>query len=92
MGVIANLGELGWQECLKAAHFIRLCTLRGVPLVFLVNCPSEQGSPSLNLVRARAQMMASLVSAKVPKITLVLGAAYGPNYYAMVGSVLFGLL
>ena len=89
MGVVANLGDLCGEECLKASHFIRLCTLRSLPLIFLVNVTSDPdflspgGSDGLT-AKGRGQMMATLAAAHVPKITVVLGGGYGPSYYAMV--------
>ncbi len=85
VGVLANTGELGEQECLKGAHFVRLAALRSLPLVFLVNTASEQELPTASdVVKGRAQLMASIATTRVPKITLLLGGAYGPSYYAMV--------
>src|SRR5687767_15599539 len=37
IGVIANNGVLFGESALKATHFIELCNMRGVPLVFLQN-------------------------------------------------------
>ena len=91
VGVLANTGELGQQECLKGAHFVRLAALRSLPLVFLVNTLSEQETAS-HVVQGRAQLMASIATTRVPKITLVLGGAYGPSYYAMVSVCVWTML
>ena len=37
VGIIANNGVLFSESALKATHFIELCNLRGVPLIFLQN-------------------------------------------------------
>ena len=37
VGIIANNGVLFSESALKATHFIELCNLRGIPLVFLQN-------------------------------------------------------
>src|SRR5262249_50454470 len=37
VGVVANNGVLFSESALKATHFIELCNLRGIPLVFLQN-------------------------------------------------------
>jgi len=89
-GVVANQGELDEQSALKGAHFIRLCSLRGVPLIFLVNTPSDIDFLSVDhssgrVVKARAQMMATLACSAVPKVTVLCGGCYGPSAYAMVG-------
>src|SRR2546425_437505 len=36
-GIIANNGVLFSESALKATHFIELCNLRGIPLIFLQN-------------------------------------------------------
>lgn len=89
VGVVANQGELDEHSSLKGAHFVRLCSLRGIPLIFLVNTPSDadflsvHGSPGM-VTKARAQMIATLATSLVPKITVVCGGSYGPSAYAMV--------
>lgn len=95
MGVLASNGELTAAAAIKGAHFVRLCSLRGIPLVFLQNTPSdaqflsETGNDGAT-VKARAAMMSTLACSPVPKITVVLGGSYGPSSIAMV-SVVFGL-
>ena len=37
VGIVANNGVLFSESALKATHFIELCNLRGVPLLFLQN-------------------------------------------------------
>src|SRR5688572_6930669 len=37
VGVIANNGVLFSESALKATHFIELCNMRGIPLIFLQN-------------------------------------------------------
>lgn len=93
VGIVANQGDLDEKSSIKGAHFIRLCSLRDIPLVFLVNTPSDpdflssHGSPGL-LAKARAQMMATLATSSVPKITIACGGSYGPSAYAMVSDVI----
>ena len=89
VGLLANNGELSAAAAIKGTHFIRMCTLRGIPLVFLQNTPSdaqflsETGNDGAT-VKSRAQMMATLACSTVPKITVVMGGSYGPSSYAMV--------
>ena len=89
VGLLANDGELSAAAAIKGTHFIRMCTLRGIPLVFLQNTPSdaqflsETGNDGAT-VKSRAQMMATLACSTVPKITVVVGGSYGPSSYAMV--------
>ena len=87
--MVANAGELDEKSSLKGAHFVRLCSLRGIPLVFLVNTPSDadflsiHGSPGTT-AKARAQMMATVATSSVAKFTVVCNGSYGPSAYAMV--------
>ena len=89
LGLLANDGELSATAAVKGTHFIRMCTLRGIPLLFLQNTPSdaqflsETGNDGAT-VKSRAQMMATLACSTVPKITIVMGGGYGPSSYAMV--------
>ena len=92
VGIVANEGELDEQSSLKGAHFVRLCSLRDIPLVFLVNTPPDpdflslHGSPG-TVAKARAQMMATLATSNIPKITIICGGSYGPSAYAMVSEI-----
>ncbi len=41
VGVVANNGVLFSEAALKGAHFVELCSQRGVPLLFLQNITGE---------------------------------------------------
>ena len=41
VGLVADCGRLGSDEGQKGAHFMQLCDLRGVPLIFLQNNSSS---------------------------------------------------
>lgn len=86
---MANRGNLDASSALKGAHFVRLCSSRRVPLLFLVNTPSDPDFLAPNgsegsMAKARAQMMTAVATSSTPKITLVLGGSFGPSAYAMV--------
>lgn len=92
VGVLANDGELSADAATKGAHFGRLCTLRGIPMLFFVNTPPDPAylSPTGSdgkTAKARAQMMAAIATSSTPKITIVLGGCYGPSALSMVGLV-----
>ena len=96
VGILANNGELNADAATKGAHFARLCTLRGLPMLFFVNTPPDslylsQTGTDGKTAKARAQMMAAIATSSTPKITIVLGGCYGPSAFAMV-STLFLLL
>ena len=46
VGIIANNGILFSESALKGAHFIELCTQRGIPLVFLQNITGPRPRPA----------------------------------------------
>ncbi|PID49308.1 MAG: methylcrotonoyl-CoA carboxylase [Proteobacteria bacterium] len=88
VGIIANNGILFSEAALKGAHFVELCCQRGIPLVFLQNITGfmvgrkyEHGG----IARDGAKMVTAVASAKVPKLTVVVGGSFGAGNYAMCG-------
>ena len=71
VGVVASNGVLDGPAATKGAHFIRMCSIRGTPLIFLQNTPSDWHflSPAACddpiTLKARGQMMATLSCSKV---------------------------
>ncbi|HET7782993.1 MAG TPA: carboxyl transferase domain-containing protein, partial [Arthrobacter sp.] len=88
VGILANNGVLFSESAQKAAHFIELCDQRGIPLVFLQNISgfmvgkdSEQGGIAKN----GAKMVTAVATARVPKLTVVIGGSFGAGNYSMCG-------
>ena len=88
VGVIANNGVLFSESALKATHFIELCNLRGVPLVFLQNITGfmvgrqyERGG----IAKDGAKMVHAVANSVVPKFTVVIGGSFGAGNYGMCG-------
>ncbi len=88
VGIVANNGVLFSESSLKGAHFIELCDQRGIPLVFLQNISgfmvgkdSEQGG----IARNGAKMVTAVATARVPKLTVVIGGSFGAGNYSMCG-------
>ncbi|NWG46583.1 MAG: methylcrotonoyl-CoA carboxylase [Alphaproteobacteria bacterium] len=88
VGILANNGILFSESALKGAHFIELCTARGVPLLFLQNITgfmvgrkAEEGG----IAKDGAKLVAAVATADVPKLTLITGGSYGAGNYAMCG-------
>lgn len=88
IGIIANNGVLFSESSLKGAHFIELCTSRGIPLLFLQNITGfmvgkeyEQGG----IARDGAKMVHAVANANVPKFTVVIGGSFGAGNYGMCG-------
>jgi len=88
VGVIANNGILYSESALKAAHFIELCAQRGIPLLFLQNITGfmvGKKYESSGIARDGAKMVTAVATAKVPKITVIVGGSFGAGNYAMCG-------
>lgn len=87
-GIIANNGVLFSESALKATHFISLCTKEKVPLLFLQNITGFMvGSKyeRAGIAKDGAKMVHAVATARVPKITMLLGGSYGAGNYGMCG-------
>src|SRR5882762_1171759 len=88
VGIVANNGVLFSESALKATHFIELCNLRGVPLVFLQNITGFiVGSKyeRAGIAKDGAKMVHAVANSVVPKVTVVIGGSFGAGNYAMCG-------
>jgi acetyl-CoA carboxylase carboxyltransferase component len=88
IGIVANNGVLFSESALKATHFIELCNLRGIPLVFLQNITGfmvgkqyERGG----IAKDGAKMVHAVANSVVPKFTLIIGGSFGAGNYGMCG-------
>ena len=88
IGIVANNGILFSESALKAAHFIELCSQRGIPLLFLQNITGfmvgrkyEAGG----IASDGAKMVTAVSCARVPKFTVIIGGSYGAGNYGMCG-------
>ena len=88
VGIVANNGVLFSESALKATHFIELCNLRGIPLVFLQNITGfmvgrqyERGG----IAKDGAKMVHAVANSVVPKFTVVIGGSFGAGNYGMCG-------
>jgi acetyl-CoA carboxylase carboxyltransferase component len=87
-GILANNGVLFSESALKATHFIELCTAQKIPLLFLQNITGymvgaqyERGG----IAKDGAKMVHAVATARVPKITLMMGGSFGAGNYGMCG-------
>ncbi len=88
VGIVANNGILFSESALKGAHFIELCSQRGIPLVFLQNITGFMvGSKyeSGGIAKDGAKMVTAVACAKVPKFTVLIGGSFGAGNYGMCG-------
>ncbi|MBI2829429.1 MAG: methylcrotonoyl-CoA carboxylase [Acidobacteria bacterium] len=88
VGIVASNGVLFSETALKATHFIELCNLRGVPLIFLQNITGfmvgrqyERGG----IAKDGAKMVHAVANSVVPKFTVIIGGSFGAGNYGMCG-------
>ena len=88
VGIIANNGVLFSESALKVTHFVEMCNLRKIPLVFLQNITGfmvgkqyERGG----IAKDGAKMVHAVANSVVPKFTVVIGGSFGAGNYGMCG-------
>ncbi|HEY2907921.1 MAG TPA: carboxyl transferase domain-containing protein [Vicinamibacterales bacterium] len=88
VGIVANNGVLFSESALKATHFIELCNMRGIPLIFLQNITGfmvgsryERGG----IAKDGAKMVHAVANSVVPKFTVIIGGSFGAGNYGMCG-------
>ena len=91
VGIVANqpmflAGALDIDSSNKASRFIRFCDCYGIPLITLVDTPGYMPGSNQEhngIIRHGSKLLYSYCEATVPKITVVIGKAYGGAYIAM---------
>lgn len=88
IGIIGNNGVLFGESGRKGAHFIELCSMRKIPLLYLQNITGfivgkeyEHGA----IANDGAKMIHATANAQVPRFTVVVNASHGAGNYAMCG-------
>ena len=88
VGILANNGILFSESSQKGAHFIELCSQRGIPLLFLQNIAGfmvGRKYESGGIAKDGAKLVTAVATANVPKITVIVGGSYGAGNYGMCG-------
>jgi acetyl-CoA carboxylase carboxyltransferase component len=88
VGFVANNGVLFSESALKATHFIELCNLRGVPLIFLQNITGfivGRQYERAGIAKDGAKMVHAVANSVVPKLTVIIGGSFGAGNYGMCG-------
>ena len=88
VGILANNGILFSESSLKGAHFIQLCTQRGIPLVFLQNITGfmvGRKAENAGIAKDGAKLVHAVATAQVPKLTVIIGGSFGAGNYGMCG-------
>jgi acetyl-CoA/propionyl-CoA carboxylase len=91
VGIVANqplylAGALDINSSNKAARFIRFCDCYNIPIVTLVDTPGYLPGTDQEhngIIRHGSKLLYSYCEASVPKITCIIGKAYGGAYIAM---------
>jgi len=88
VGILANNGILFSDSAVKGAHFVQLCTQRGIPIVFLQNITGfmvGQKYEAGGIAKDGAKLVTAVSCAKVPKFTVITGNSFGAGNYGMCG-------
>ena len=88
IGIIASNGVLFSESALKATHFIELCNLRGVPMIFLQNITGfmvGRQYERAGIAKDGAKMVHAVANSVVPKFTIIVGGSFGAGNYGMCG-------
>jgi len=88
VGIVANNGILFSESAQKGAHFVELCSQRGIPLIFLQNITGFMVGKKYEaggIAKDGAKMVTAVACAKVPRFTVILGGSFGAGNYGMCG-------
>src|SRR6478672_6260163 len=80
VGILANNGVLFSESALKATHFIEMCALRRIPLVFLQNITGYivgKEYEHKGIAKDGAKMVHAVANTQVPKFTVIIGGSSG---------------
>jgi acetyl-CoA/propionyl-CoA carboxylase len=91
VGIVANqpmylAGALDIDSSNKAARFIRFCDAFNIPVVSLVDTPGYLPGTDQEhngIIRHGSKLLFAYCEATVPKVTCIIGKAYGGAYIAM---------
>lgn len=91
VGIVANqpmvlAGALDIDSSNKASRFVRLCDCYNIPIVTLVDTPGYMPGTQQEhggIIRHGSKLLYAYCEATVPKITIIIGKAYGGAYIAM---------
>ena len=91
VGIVANqpmylAGALDINSSTKTARFIRFCDSFNIPIVTLVDTPGYLPGTDQEhngIIRHGSKLLFAYCEATVPKVTCIIGKAYGGAYIAM---------
>jgi len=80
VGIVANNGVLFSESALKGAHFVELCSQRGIPLIFLQNITGfmvGRRYEAEGIAKNGAKLVTAVATTGVPKLTVLVGGEVG---------------
>ena len=88
VGILGNNGVLFSESSQKGAHFVSLCSVRKIPLLFLQNITGfivGKRYEHQGIAKDGAKLVHAVANAQVPKFTIIIGGSYGAGNYGMCG-------
>jgi acetyl-CoA carboxylase carboxyltransferase component len=88
VGILGNNGVLFSESAQKGAHFVSMCSIRKIPLIFLQNITGFIVGKSYEhggIAKDGAKMVHAVSNADVPKFTVIVGGSHGAGNYGMCG-------
>ncbi len=88
VGIIGNNGPIDPDGATKCAQFIQLCDQSDRALLFLQNITGYMVGTQYEqagMIKHGAKMIQAVTNARVPRITLMIGASFGAGNYGMCG-------
>ena len=85
---IGNNGPIDPNGATKVAQFIQLCDQADMPILFFNNTTGYMVGTEYEqagMIKHGSKMIQAVATARVPKITLYIGASYGAGNYGMCG-------
>jgi geranyl-CoA carboxylase beta subunit len=88
VGILCNNGPIDPDGAAKAAQFIQLCDQADTPLLFLQNITGYMVGTryeQAGMIKHGSKMIQAVTNARIPRITLMIGASFGAGNYGMCG-------
>jgi len=88
VGILCNNGPIDPDGASKAAQFIQLCDQAQTPLVFLQNITGYMVGTAYEqagMIKHGSKMIQAVTNARVPRLTVMIGASFGAGNYGMCG-------
>ncbi|GAA5317822.1 MAG: acyl-CoA carboxylase subunit beta [Candidatus Pelagadaptatus aseana] len=88
VGIIANNGPIDCEGATKTAQFIQTCDQAHTPLVFLQNITGYMvgtETEQAGMIKHGSKMVQAVTNARVPRLTMMIGASFGAGNYGMCG-------